>query len=97
MMLLGHPMRKLSDGLWTEPWEGASCQASVYEDGGFYCAHYWVYRGHGKGQMVQVVVKRDRIKTAVEACARLNHTLSLVRDSLNAPARPFDTKVATNV
>jgi hypothetical protein len=92
MMLLGNPMRKLSDGLWSEPWDGAAAQAAVFEDNGLYLAHYWVYRGHGKGQMVQVVSKKDRIKTAAEACARLNHSLSLVRDALTAPARAFETE-----
>lgn len=90
MLLLGNPMRKLSDGLWTEPWDSAAAQAAVYEENGLYLAHYWVYRSGGKGQMVQVVSKKHRIKSAAEACARLNHTLTLVRDALTAQPRSFE-------
>ncbi|HKY40685.1 MAG TPA: hypothetical protein VJN18_32340 [Polyangiaceae bacterium] len=81
MPLLGLPMRKLSDELWVEAWEGATVQAAVYKDDAVWLAHFWVYRGHGKGELLQVVQKRDRVRSADAARQHLDRVMSLVRDA----------------
>ena len=87
MLLLGRPMLKIGDGHWTGDWESPAVQAVVYEERSIYLAHYWVYGGNGRGALVEVVRRKDRIKSAAVACQRLAYVLGLVRDALNSPAR----------
>ncbi len=90
MLLLGHPMRKLSDGLWTAPWKSFAIQAMVYEEKGIYLAHFWVSRGDGKGQMVDVCTRKHKLKTPQEACQKLDKVLGWLRDVLiNPELAPF--------
>ncbi len=90
MLLLGMPMRKLSENLWSAPFKSFAVQAMIYEEKGLYLAHFWVHRGHGKGQTVEVVTKGHKVKTALEACRELDKVLGWLRDALSNPeASPF--------